>query len=126
MNSMAQFSDTDYNQALLVSRLSGLPVNVSDDVFVWNDKIIDRATAVVALLKVYNQVPVGDNAKRRLYKQYQKKFKAVCKEKTFLVANEEHADSGNIWFYQVCKRIQKSAATRTNDEIKNILISLHR
>ncbi len=125
MNSTAQFSDIDYKQALLISKLSGMPTKVDNDVFVWNDKIIDRATAIVALLKVYNQVPVGETAKRRLLKQYLKKFEAVCKERIICVENEENSESSSIWFYKVCKRIQGAVSTRTNEEIKNILIKLH-
>jgi hypothetical protein len=125
MNSMAAFSDTEYKQAQLLSKLSGLPANVKDDVFVWNDKILDRATAIVALLKVYNQVPVGESAKRRLYRQYQTKFESVCKERKIQIQNEDSSESGSIWFYQVCKRIQGAATTRTSAEVKQIMIGLH-
>ena len=68
MNLTPVYSDTESNQAKLLSHLSSRPARVRDDVFVWNGCLIDRATAVVALLKINNQVPVGDSVKLRLYR----------------------------------------------------------
>ena len=72
---MLQPLDIDFNSANLISKLSGKPVHIQDDVFAWNGILIDRATAVVALLKIYNQVPVGDSIKLNTARKYADKFK---------------------------------------------------
>lgn len=122
MNLMAQYSDTDINQATLMSKLSGCPAQVCGDIFVWNGVLVDRASAIVALLKVYNQVPVSTSAKTRLHSKYIEKFGRDL----LAVSADEDQHHVEIWFYKLCKKIQGDVKTRTNDEIKQILISLHR
>jgi len=120
MNSTAQFSDTDIDQAALMSKLSGVPAQVQPGVFVWNGILVDRASAVVSLLKVYNQVPVSTSAKNQLYNKYIKQFNQETR------ALSVTDDNSEIWFYKLCKKIQGEVKTRTNEEIKQILIGLHR
>lgn len=122
MSLTALYLDTEIKQAELMSRLSGQPAQVAGDIFVWNGKLVDRASAVVSLLKVYNQVPVSISAKRKLYDQYSKKF--INDQPEFVI--ESHDNQSEIWFYKLCKRIQGQVQTRTHDEVKQILISLHR
>ena len=112
--------DTDaVGKAKLMSTLSGNPANVCDDVFVWNGHIMDRATAVVAMLKTYNQLPVTTQAKQKLYVNCKKKFGTVTDDVT------EEEIGANIWFHSKCLAIKESRATRTNEDIKQLLIYLH-
>ena len=53
MNSTAVFSDTEINQAKLISKLSNKPAKVANDVFIWNGVLIDRASAIVHVLCDY-------------------------------------------------------------------------
>jgi hypothetical protein len=117
---MAQYSDTDIDQAALMSKLSGVPAQVQADVFVWNGVLVDRATAVVSLLKVYSQVPVSTSAKNQLYNKYIQKFNHEPRSLSVTDDNSE------IWFYKLCKKIQGEVKTRTSEEVKQILIGLHR
>jgi hypothetical protein len=121
MNLMAAYSDTDLNQARLMSRLSGKPAIVSDDIFMWNGILVDRASAVVALLKVYNQVPVSTLAKTKLHQTYIDKF--ADQESTVLRGDSR--TNSDIWFYKICKAIKGNVAERSAEDVKNILISLH-
>jgi len=124
MNSTAACSDTDIKQAALMSRLSGRPAQVTGDVFVWNGRIVDRASAVVALLKVYSQVPVSTSAKVKLCDQYHQKF--GHDDSGFVISTDDTSSTrSEIWFYKLCKAIKGEVAVRTDTEIKEILISLH-
>ena len=99
MSLTAVFSDTDLGQAKLLSQLSGKPAKVQDDVFIWNGHMIDRATAVVALLKINNQVPVGDNVKIRLHEQYDRRFSQYRDTEDLVgVEGEDPPQSARIWF----------------------------
>lgn len=123
MNSTAVYSDTELNEALLLSRLSSRPAKVRDDVFVWNGYVLDKASAVVALLKVYSTLPVTTGAKQRLCDTYYRRFQ---NERSDFVISRERSDwTVDIWFYKLCKRIKGQIEVRTPDEIKEILIYLH-
>jgi hypothetical protein len=111
---------TKLTEARLMSTLSGNPVHVDKDVFVWNGELFDRATAVIALLKVYNKVPLPNSARQGLYDRYTDRF------------GVEHDDYGvdpsasaNIWFYRKCKAIKAAKETRTTEDVKQQLITLH-
>lgn len=122
---MAAYSDIELGQAQLLSQLSGRPARVKDDVFVWNGYILDRPTAVIALLKVYSTLPVTNGAKERLYNSYYKRFQ---NEETSFVINKNNENSDwtvETWFYKLCKRIKGKIDQRSNNEIKEILIYLH-
>lgn len=121
MSSTAQYSDTDIKQALLMSKLSGNPAKVQDDVFAWNGIIVDRPSAVVALLKIYSQLPVSTQAKARLYEQYKHRFS----ESDFSLLIDDEKQGIDIWFYRLCKTIKGSVEQRSGNEIKQILINLH-
>lgn len=124
MNSTAEFSSTDIAQAKLVSKLSSAPARVSGDVFVWNDVLIDRASAVVALLKINNQVPVRDSVKVRLYQNYQKRF---GDQKNTIFLNTDETDDSTlacVWFHRLCSKV-KSAEPLGKDSVKQMLIILH-
>lgn len=124
MNLMAACSDTDIKQAALMSRLSGRPAAVTGDIFVWNGRIVDRASAVVALLKVYSQVPVSTAAKERLCNQYHQKFSN--EDSDFVISVDDASSTrSEIWFYKLCKAIKGEVAVRSETEIKEILIILH-
>lgn len=121
MNLTAQYSATDIKQAALMSRLSGVPARVQDDIFVWNGILIDRASAVVALLKIYNQVPISTAAKTKLHSLYSDKFSKAAS--TMVIDHDQ--DQVDIWFYKLCKTVQGEVKTRTPEEVKQILIGLH-
>ena len=121
MSSTVAYSDTDVKQALLMSRLSGNPAQVQGDIFAWNGIVIDRPSAVVALLKIYSQLPVGTQAKTRLHEQYKTRFS----ESSFSLLTDDEKQSVDIWFYRLCKTIKGTVEQRSNDDIKQILISLH-
>jgi len=127
MTSMAQLSDTEINQAKLLSQLSGRPSHVKEDVFAWNGHIIDRATAVVALLKTNNAVPVSDSVKMQMHWNYNKKFKHYEDTEDLVFNNPDHTPDTNarIWFNAVCRVIKKPEVL-SNDVMKQILIDLHR
>jgi hypothetical protein len=127
MNLMVQLSDTEINQAKLVSKLSGRPVHVKDDVFIWNGHLIDRATAIVALLKANNAVPVGDSIKLKMFFSYTEKFKAYdsIEDLVDLFHDRNPVDQSRIWFNAVC-RIIKGTETLPNEVMKQILIDLHK
>lgn len=126
MSSMAVFSDTDVKQAKLLSHLSGRPAKVKDDIFIWNGYLIDRATAVVALLKVNNQVPVGDSVKIRLHQAYDRKF-AVYQDSAECVSieNDDIGMAARIWFNMVCRNVKGQAEQLSSDVVQQILVDLH-
>lgn len=126
MNSTVVFSDTDIAQARLVSHLSGRPAKVQGDVFVWNGHLIDRATAVVALLKVNNQVPVGDSIKMRLHQAYETRFKQYNHTEDLVgIIDDEPPKSARIWFNILCRAIKGKDSALTSDQVRQILIELH-
>jgi len=107
MNSTEQVLDIDLGQALLLSQLSGRPINVADDVFVWNSVIMDKATAIVVLLKAYNQVPVNDNVKLSLYTKYQTTFQKYSGSNVYVSVYQGENDMkalGRMWFSRLIKR----------------------
>jgi len=127
MNSMELLSDTDIAQAKLVSHLSGRPAKVQEDVFVWNGHLIDRATAIVALLKINNQVPVSDGVKLRLKENYERKFAAYRLTEDLADINDDNPPkAARVWFSVVCHIIKGSIGKVSNDVMKQILIDLHR
>lgn len=127
MSSTVVFSDTEINQARLISHLSGRPAKVAGDVFVWNGSLIDRATAVVVFLKVNNQVPVPDSVKMRLQEAYQKRFAAYEDTEELVGITDEQPDkSARIWFSLLCKVIKGKDNTVSNELAKQILVDLHR
>lgn len=126
MNSTAAFSDTDINQARLVSHLSSRPAKVVDDVFVWNGSLIDRATAVVAFLKVNNQVPVPDSVKMRLHEAYEQRFAAYEDTEDLVGITDDQPDkSARIWFNMLCRIIKGKSGPMSKDLVKQILVDLH-
>lgn len=131
MNLTLQPSDIDFNSANLVSKLSGRPVHIQDDIFAWNGIVIDRATAIVALLKIYNQVPVGDSIKLNTAKKYSTKFKSFEYLPMYVdvYATEEMANSpetmSRIWFNKLCKIVKGEVKELPKDAVKQILITLH-
>ena len=129
MNLTQNLLDTELGQAVLVSKLSGKPAHVFDDVFAWNDKVLDKATAIMALLKVYNHVPVSDTVKLSAYKKYNQRFDPI-RESDFFVkiyADEDKdiAREARIWFSVVCRTIQGSVTELPKETIKQILVTLH-
>ncbi len=128
MNLMDQLSDIEIGKARLLSQLSGRPAHIAGDVFVWNGCIIDRATAIVALLKANNQVPVSDGVKMTMHQNFYEKFKDF-EETENLVFNDTDRDpavNARIWFNAVCRTIKKTTESLPNDVVKQILIDLHR
>jgi len=127
MTSTVQLSDTEINQAKLMSQLSGRPAHVKADVFVWNGRLIDRATAVVALLKTNNAVPVSDSVKMQMHYNYLQKFRSYEDSEDLMFDNPDRKPDENarIWFNAVCRAIKKPEVL-PNDVMKQILIDLHK
>lgn len=126
MSSTAVFSDTDINQARLISHLSGRPAKVADDVFVWNGSLVDRATAVVAFLKVNNQVPVPDSVKMRLHEAYEQRFAEYEDSEDLVGITDDQPDkSARIWFNILCRIIKGKTGPASKDLAKQILVDLH-
>lgn len=126
MSLTAAFSDTDIAQAKLLSQLSDRPAKVQDDVFVWNGHLIDRATAIVALLKINNQVPVGDNVKIRLHEQYDRRFSQYRDTEDLVgVEGEDPPQSARIWFNILCRAIKGKNEPLPQDQVHRILVDLH-
>jgi len=131
MNLMPQPLDIDFDSANLVSKLSGKPVHIQDDLFAWNGILIDRATAIVALLKIYNQVPVGDSIKLNTAKKYSAKFKNFEHLPMYVdvYATEEIINNvetlARIWFNKLCKIIKGDVKELPKETVKQILITLH-
>jgi hypothetical protein len=128
MNSTAVFSDTDINQAKLVSQLSGRPARIQDDVFIWNGHIIDKATAIVAVLKVNNQVPVSDSVKLRLHNNYNKRFlvHGDIEDMVHVRTDDDPEKAARIWFNLVCRTIKGANEVLPAETVKQILIDLHK
>jgi hypothetical protein len=129
MNLTQQLLDTELGQAALVSKLSGRPQPVFDDVFAWNGKIVDKATAIIALLKVYNQVPVSDSVKISVFEKYANRFDAIKQSDFFIDVyfddTRDPAKEARIWFNKVCTAIKGDVAELDSNQIKDILITLH-
>jgi hypothetical protein len=126
MNSTVVFSDTEINQAKLLSYLSGRPAKVAGDIFVWNGSLVDRATAVVAFLKVNNQVPVGDSVKMRLHQTYTNRFADYAEREDLAGIIDDHPDkAARIWFNLLCRIIKGKNEPLSNDVVKQILVDLH-
>lgn len=131
MNLMLQPLDIDFDSANLVSKLSGKPVHIQDDLFAWNGILIDRATAVVALLKTYNQIPIGDSIKLNSAKKYSDRFKNFEHLPMYVnvYATEDIANNAEtlarIWFNKVCKTVKGDVNELSKDVIKQILVTLH-
>jgi hypothetical protein len=121
--------DTELGQAALISKLSGRPAHVFDDIFAWNGKVVDRATAIIALLKVYNQVPVSDGVKISVFEKYANRFDAI-KESDFFIDvyfddTRDPTREAKIWFNKVCTAIKGDVTELSSDKIKDILVTLH-
>lgn len=129
MNLTQQLLDTELGQAALVSKLSSRPQPVFDDVFAWNGKIVDKATAIIALLKVYNQVPVSDSVKISVFEKYANRFDAIKQNDFFIDVyfddTRDPAKEARIWFNKVCTAIKGDVAELDSNQIKDILITLH-
>lgn len=130
MYSTHPLSATDFGQAALISTLSGRPAHITDDLFAWNGKVVDRATAVVALLKIYNHVPVGDSIKINIYEKYHKRFSNYIDNDLFVSLrftdkNTDRATLSRIWFNQLCSVIRGDVAELSSDNVKQILVTLH-
>jgi hypothetical protein len=131
MNLTLQPLDIDFDSANLISKLSGKPVHIQDDLFAWNGILIDRATAVVALLKTYNQIPIGDGIKLNSARQYLNRFKNFKHLPMYVdvYAVEDVANSAEtlarIWFNNVCKTIKGDVNELPKETIKQILVTLH-
>ncbi len=128
MNLMDQLSDIEISKAKLVSQLSGRPAHIVADVFAWNGCVIDRATAIVALLKANNQVPVNDGVKMRMHQNFYDKFKHFeeTEELVFNDMDKDPAVNARVWFNFVCRKIKQNTESLGNDVVKQILIDLHR
>ncbi len=128
MNSTAVYSDTDINQAKLISQLSGRPACVQDDVFIWNGHLIDRATAIVALLKINNQVPVGDSVKLRLHQRYNQRFlkHGDIEDMVHISTDDDPETASRIWFNIICRTIKGANELLPAETVKQILIDLHK
>ncbi len=133
MNLTLQPLDIDFDSANLVSKLSGKPVHIQDDLFAWNGILIDRATAIVALLKIYNHVPVGDSIKLNSLKKYSDRFKNFEDLSMYAhveIQSVEDVTTGietvaRIWFNKVCQTVKGDVKELPNDVVKQILITLH-
>ena len=129
MNLTQQLLDTELGEAALISKLSGKPHCVFDDVFAWNGKVMDRATAIIALLKVYNQVPVSDSVKMTSFERYSNRFDAI-KDSDFFIDiyfedTRDPAREARIWFNKVCTAVKGDITELAGDKIKDILVTLH-
>jgi len=131
MNLTLQPSDIDFNSADLVSKLSGKPVHIQDDLFAWNGMLIDRATAIIALLKTYNQIPISDSIKLNSSRKYLEKFKNFEHLPMYVdvYAVEDVANSAEtlarIWFNKVCKIAKGDVNELPKETVKQILVTLH-
>ena len=126
MNSTVAFSDTEINQAKLLSHLSGRPAKVAGDIFIWNGSLVDRATAIVAFLKVNNQVPVGDSVKMRLHQAYEQRFVDYADSEDLMGITDDHPDkSARIWFNLLCRIIKGKSEPLSKDVVRQILVDLH-
>jgi hypothetical protein len=129
MNLTQQLLDTELGQAALISKLSGKPAQVFDDVFAWNGKILDRTTAIISLLKVYNQIPVSDSVKVSAFERYYKRFEPINSTDFFVDVYFEDTRNPEVearfWFNKVCNIIRGDVKELPNEVIKDILVTLH-
>jgi hypothetical protein len=129
MNLTQRLLDTELGQAALISKLSGRPALVFDDVFAWNGKVIDRATAVLALLKVYNHVPVSDGVKMATFERYSNRFDSIKESDYFIDVyfedTRDPAKEARIWFNKLCTAIKGDITEFPKESIKQILVTLH-
>ena len=126
MNSTVVFSDTEIKQAKLISQLSGRPAKVAGDVFIWNGALVDRASAVVAFLKVNNQVPVADSVKMRLHQAYDIRFANYTDSENLAGLVDEQPDkAARIWFNLLCRIIKGKSERLSKEVVKQILVDLH-
>ena len=128
MSLMDQLSDIEIGKAKLLSQLSGRPAHIAEDVFAWNGCLIDRATAIVALLKANNQVPVSDGVKMTMHQNFYDKFKDFedTEDLVFNDTDRDPAVNARVWFNVVCRTVKKTTESLPNDVVKQILIDLHR
>lgn len=127
MNVNYALSDADILAAKLLNKLSDKPTLVSADVFVWHGHLVDRATAVVALLKNNNQVPVSDHVKQQMQQNYNRRFSQYTDEKFLNVGSDENpSTSARIWFNFVCRELKGANPALPPEELKNLLIDLHK
>ncbi len=128
MNLTDQLSDIEIGKAKLLSQLSGRPAHIAEDVFAWNGCLIDRATAIVALLKANNQVPVSDGVKMTMHQNFYDKFKDFedTEDLVFNDTDRDPAVNARVWFNLVCRTVKKTTESLPNDVVKQILIDLHR
>lgn len=118
--------------AQLASKLSGKPAHVHHNIFVWNDVIMTRSLAVILLLKVNNNIPVGKLVRDKLYSEYTKKFKNHP-----LQYNSDQAEDQNepytSWFHGILNKVYgidsttpvKKPAKWDIGTVKQILTMLH-
>lgn len=125
MSSMVQLSAIEIAQAKLMSCFSQRPAHIKQDIFAWNGYLIDRATAVVALLKANNSVPVNDGIKMRLLENYRQRFAGYVDLEKYADSTDQPDQVARIWFSGVCRAIKPQKEMLTPAEIKSILISLH-
>lgn len=127
MNKNHTLSATDISVAKLLNKLSDKPTLVSADVFVWHGHLVDRATAVVALLKNNNQVPVSDHVKQQMQQNYNRRFSQYTDEEFLNVGTDQQPDvSARIWFNHVCRKLRGRNPALPPEELKNLLIDLHK
>jgi len=129
MNLTQRLLDTELGQAALISKLSGRPALVFDDIFAWNGKVLDRATAVVALLKVYNFVPVSDGVKMATFERYSNRFDSIKNSDYFIDIwfedTRDAAKEARIWFNKLCTAIKGDVMELPKESVKQILVTLH-
>lgn len=127
MTSTVHLLDTEIEQASLLSKLSGRPAHVKNDIFVWNGSLFDRATAIVALLKTNNSVPVSDSVKMQMHSNYLEKFGLYEDSENLVFNNPDRPPDENArtWFNAVCRKIKKPEVL-SSDVLKQILIDLHK
>jgi hypothetical protein len=127
-------SATEIGKATLISNLSGKPVNIRDDLFAWNNIVLDKDLAVVSLLKLYNQVPVSSSVKISLYTKYNDRF-ADIKDRPFFVGWDVDGPlyaktvditiASSIWFSRICNCVRGDVMTMDKGKVKEILVTLH-
>lgn len=126
MNLMVAPSIIDYKHAHLMSRLSDNPVKVVDDAYMWHGYAVDRATAVICLLKIYSQLPVNDKMKLRMYRNYMERWQSNRYAVLYNDSDEKDPIAlSSMWFYRLCRKIKGNIQERSAEDIKNILVLLH-
>jgi hypothetical protein len=124
---MARLLDIEIEEARFLSLLSGDPVLVKDDIYIWNGVLVNRAAALVALLRIYCQLPVNNYLKTTLFRGYSIKFREV--DEKYLLKNtlDDRYQIGEqgVWFYELCGRIKGNIDHRSEQDIKRLMILLH-